>query len=305
MNGLYGTKANFTRQVNEINYANVTDAITAILSENHIEGTAANASYRVDTAYSSTQWGFKVGSDVKVMSVDISASVDAGSQKETNTVIMKFTQVFYTVSFQDPARRTDVFADGEAFDDPENQIGTGNPPLYVSNVKYGRQVLFVARSSLGSSYVTAALNGAYNGASATVKVDSSMTYKDVMKNTSITYIVRGGDAGLALEPLKNASPDEMYDKIKEFLANRNAATWSPQNPGIPVAYTLRYLYDRTVAMKGMSTTYNRRDCKTIAAEAYRFRLEVDNIDDDVYVWLDSETDATRKAMTNDSQFAGT
>jgi hypothetical protein len=297
MSGLFGNAAQFSRTVANISNSTVSDTIISILSNNQIQGTAANASFRVDTAYSSKAWAFKLDTDVKFASADISAAVDTGNSKETNTVIMKFTQVFYTVSYQDPRLRTDVFADGIFFDDPENQIGTGNPPLYVSNVKYGRQVFFVASSSLGSNYVTAALKGAYNGA-ASVSVESGMSYKDIMKNTSVSYIVRGGDAGLALAPLKNASPDEMYDKIKDVLATRDAATWSAQNPGIPVAYTLRYLDDRTVAMKGLATTYDQRDCRTIAAQAYQYRLEVDDIDDDVYVWVDAETDAMRKYYTN-------
>jgi len=110
--------------------------------------------------------------------------------------------------------------------------------------------------------------------------------------------VRGGAAGLALEPIKAASPTEMYDKVKEFLANKDAAEFSASNPGVPVAYTMRYLQDRTVAIKGYNTTYDRSDCRTMASQAYQYELKVSDIDDDVYVWLDSETDATRKAYTN-------
>lgn len=289
MGGLFGTGANFSRTVDSINYANITNAITSILSDNKIEGTAANASYRVDSAYSSSEWAFQLGTDVKTVGVTVSGKVDAGGSSESNTVVMMFTQVFFTVSFQDPARRFDVFADGEQFDDPEGQIGSGNPPIYVSNVKYGRQVFLFAKSSLGSHYVKAALKGAYNGVAATVTVDSGMSYKDVMKNTSITYVVRGGDAGLALGPLQSATPDQMYDAIRTLLANPAAATWSAQNPGIPVAYTLRRLDNRQVAMKGLSTTYDQRDCHTVGAAQYQFRLAVNDINNDVTALVDGRT----------------
>ncbi len=288
---------NYTRTLGTIDYATVQEAIANILTSSEIKGTAANASCRIDESYSASQWAFELGTDVNVMSVDIKASAESGSDKEENTVIMKFTQVFYTVSFPDPTLRTDVFRDGDQFDDPEGQIGAGNPPLYVSNVKYGRQVFFFARSKLASSYVKAALDGAYNGA-AKVSVHMNMSYQDIMSQTSISYIVRGGAAGLALEPIKAASPTEMYDKVKEFLANKDAAEFSASNPGVPVAYTMRYLQDRTVAIKGYNTTYDRSDCRTMASQAYQYELKVSDIDDDVYVWLDSETDATRKAYTN-------
>jgi len=302
LSGLYlGGAANYSATVDEVSYASISNAIAKILNDNGIVGTAANASYRVDSVYSSNQWAFNLGTDVSFMAADLSAAADSGNQSAKNTVIMKFTQVFYTVSFEDPKLATSVFADGEAFDDPENQIGAGNPPLYVSNVKYGRQVYFVATSSLGSSYVNAALRGAYSGA-ASVTVTSGMSYKDIMAKTSISYIVRGGDAGLALAPIAAATPDEMYDKIKAFLADRNAAVFSAQNPGIPVAYTLRYLDDRTVAMKGLSTTYDQHDCSTIPAADYHFELQASDIDDDLHIWLDYETDAMKKAYTNQSTF---
>lgn len=299
----FGGSATYDATVNTVSYANITNAIAGILSGNSIEGTVANATYRVDAVQSSNQWAFNLGTDVKFMSADLKASSETNNESSQNTVIMKFTQVFYTVSFEDPVLRTDVFADKAAFDDPENQIGTGNPPLYVSNVKYGRQVFFVAKSSLGSNYVKAALSGAYSGA-ADVTVTSGMSYKNIMSQTSITYIVRGGDAGLALAPINSASPDQMYDKIKEFLANRNAATFSSSNPGIPVAYTLRYLDDRTVAMKGLTTSYDKHDCRTIPAEDYQFSMKLSQIDDDVHVYLDSETAAMQKGYTNTITFEG-
>lgn len=294
MSGLYGTAANFNRTVDTISYANINSAIISLLSDNQIQGTAANASYRVEAVNSSDEWAFQLGTHVKTIGVDLTASVDAGRKTSKNTVVMKFTQVFYTVSYADPLRRTDVFADGEGFDDPEDQIGKGNPPLYVSNVKYGRQVFFFATSSESSTYVKAALNGAYNGAAASVTVDGKMTYKDVMARTEISYVARGGDAGLALEPLKSAKPEELYDRIRESLANRNAATWSPQNPGIPVAYTLRYLDDRTVALKGFSTTYDRHDCHTVEAVKHHFALNVGWIDNDITVWCDDVQRGYRK-----------
>lgn len=295
-------QASYSASVDSVSYASITDAIARLLTDNQVAGTAANATYRVDTVSSSNQWAFKLGTDVKFMSADISASANTENESKENTVIMKFNQVFYTVSFEDPVLRTSVFADGTAFDDPENQITGTNPPLYVSNVKYGRQVFFIAKSSLGSHFVEAALRGAYSGA-ASVTVTSGMSYKDIMSKTSITYIVRGGDAGLALAPIASATPDAMYDAVKGFLANRNAAVFSPANPGIPVAYTLRYLDDRTVAMKGLSTTYDQHDCRTIPAADYQYRIEASDIDDDLYVWLDYETDAMRKGYTNTSRYS--
>lgn len=297
LSGLALDRANYSINLDETAQDTVANAIARLLSDNQVLGTAANASYRVDTVYSSNQWAFNLGTNVQFMSTDIAASANTSRGSTDNTVIMQFTQVFYTISFRDPVTATSVFKDGDAFNDPEGQIGTGNPPLYVSNVKYGRQVYFIAKSSLGSTLVEAALKGAYSGA-ASVTVESGMSYQDIMAKTSITYIVRGGGADLALAPIAAATPDQMYDKVREFLSNKNAAQFSAANPGVPVAYTLRYLDDRTVAMKGLSTTYDRHDCSTVPSQDYQFTVKAENIDDDLWIWLDNDNNAGLKAYTN-------
>lgn len=296
LSGLALNAASYSIDVEEMGQDTVANAIAKLLTDNQVVGTAANASYRVDTVYSSNQWAFNLGTDVKFMSVDIAASASTSTESTQNSVIMQFTQVFYIVSFKDPVTANSVFKDGDLFNDPEGQIGTGNPPLYVSNVKYGRQVYFIAKSSLGSTHVEAALKGAYSGA-ADVTVEAGMSYKDILSKTSITYIVRGGGAEQALAPIAAATPDQMYAKVREFLSNRSAAQFSAANPGVPVAYTLRYLDDRTVAMKGLSTTYDRHDCSTVPNSDYQFAVKGDNIDDDLYVWLDSIS-SSPKAYTN-------
>lgn len=286
LSGLFGMGNSFSETVDEITYAKVNHAINAILTRNEITGTAANASYRMEAVNSANEWAFELGTHVKTVAADLKAAIDVGRSEDKNTIVLKFTQVFYTVSFEDPAQRTDVFADRTRFHDPEGQIGRGNPPLYVSSVKYGRQVFFFVSSSLSSSYVKSALSGAYNGVAASVTVDGKMSYKDVLARSEVTYIARGGDAGLALEPLRQAQPDQIYDALRALLADRNAANWSPQNPGIPVAYTLRYLDDRTVALKGFSTTYDRRDCHYVERPEREFILQVTDIDSEIEVWLD-------------------
>jgi len=55
----------------------------------------------------------------------------------------------------------------------------------------------------------------------------------------------------------------MFDAVRNFITNKEAAVFSASNPGEPIAYTLRYLDDRSLARMSYSVTYGKKDCNNI------------------------------------------
>lgn len=287
-----GLSTPYTACVDTVERAEVTDAIARILQNSEVQGTVADAALNIEQVYSAEHFALKFGIDVSAtgLPANIGGNLHVDQQSSENLVVLQFNQVFYSVAFEAPRRPFSVFQDGESFDDPENQIGEDNPPLYVSNVKYGRQVYLFLRSSYGAALVEAALKGAISAEAATVKIDGNLTYQDVMSRTRVSYVVRGGDAGLALAPIDAASaenPNALYDAIRSLLANRQAATFSAGNPGIPISYTLRYLVDNKVASTSYEITYDRRDCRTYPAQDYKYTLRIANPKASAWVYLDN------------------
>ena len=277
----------YKKDIDEITRANVKQAIEDILSD-EVQGTAANASYQEETTYDYNHLTFELGIDARYGLGTMESDLKIDKSKTKNYVFSKFTQVYYDVTYQDPELSTSVFRDGANFSDPEGQIGAENPPLYVSKVSYGRMVFFVAESEHESTEVEAALKAAVRGGAGSGKVDSGLTYDQVMARTKVNYYVIGGDAGLALSPIDSATPGEMFQKVKEFIAGSNdgengrtAAVYSASSPGVPIAYTLNYLSDRTPARMSYSVSYDQKDC-TFAYPEQPAKLKVEVTFDTIY-----------------------
>lgn len=288
LTGLSLSGAQYSASVDEVSFPNVTNAVAQMLQNNQILGTRADSSIVHSQVYSAEQFNLSFGVDIAAtgLPANISGQLNVDTNSTENLVVLQFTQVYYTVSFSPPEHSWSAFRDDRSFDDSENEIGEDNPPLYVDNVKYGRQVFLFFRSSYSATDVEAALDGAVNAEAANVKVKGNLTYKDVMASTRVTYIVRGGDAGLALDPIKNSKPEDLYQAILDFIANKDAAEYSVSSPGIPVAYTLRYLIGNDVAMTSYTISYDKTDCRTLPAEDFHYKLRIHDPSSSAWVYLD-------------------
>lgn len=271
--------AQYFRDLSSFSASRVNQAIAEILTTEQVQGTTAEASFSVVQTYSDEHMFFSLGVDARYGLGSMSTDLKMNNTTKKNYMLMKFTQKYFDIVFEDPSMATSVFADGAAFRDPEDQIGPGNPPLYISKVSYGRQVFFVAESEYNAFDVKAALEAAYNGA-AEVNVEAGLDYGKVLSTTRMYYYVRGGSAGLALAGIsQGATQAGMYGAILEFLANPEAANFSPSSPGAPIAYTVKYLSSRQTAQMSYNVIYDRKDCTAVIADAPKFVLHMDGIDD--------------------------
>lgn len=252
--------------VSEPTNATVGQAVHDLLA-NGSYGTSARLDYQVAQTYSSDDLLFRLGISGKFnlgfMGASLKSHFETESQDRKNYVFLKFVQPFYDITFDTPATPASVFRDGERFTDPRNQIGAGNPPLYVQKVSYGRIVVLIAKSSYSVDDIKASLDGAFNYLAGSGKVSSGLTMQDVLASTEIHYAVIGGGAGEGVKPISAPSAEAMFEAVKEFIAKSSSAEYSAANPGWPIAYTLRYLANNKVARMSYSVAYRKKDCNTI------------------------------------------
>ncbi|TGL59490.1 thiol-activated cytolysin family protein [Leptospira sarikeiensis] len=288
----------YSKDIEQISASNVQQGIQDILSTD-VVGTAADASFSVEQVYNENHLLFNLGLDARFSDVGLKVSLGIDNLGKKNYILMKFTQKFYDVNFEDPTLSTSVFKDGTNFQDPEGQIAENNPPLYVSKVSYGRVVYFLLESEYTALQVKTALEVAWDPGilSAVSPVppiggEVSVTHEQVLDRTRIAYFVRGGNAGLALAPISAAdssTPGSMYQAIRNFLANPEAANYSAANPGAPIAYTLNYLKDRSVAKMSYTTVYDQRDCEATYSENPQvFTAKLGKVDDKVRFLMDGQ-----------------
>ena len=266
---------------------------TIIGPDSNIQSTLADISSSTADAYSEGKTAFDLGLSVGAYGVEVSSLLNSSKSTGKNTVVVKYTQVFYTVNYTPPQasevyntyRATRFFRDGDYFKDLDMQIGANNAPLYVSQVKYGRQVLFALTSTKSTDEIKGAFKASFKGGKITASTDVSNEYKNVLNNSEISYIVLGGDAGSAVQPLNSVEGQDMYGKLMNFLSQQESARYSSKNPGAPLAYTLKYVDSDEIATMAMSVVYDKKDCTTLAAQEYAMQLQLRNIRTDIYLFV--------------------
>lgn len=255
---------------------NVEQARMELLGQ-HVVGTGAQATIHLERASSAEQIAFKLKASTKIAKFKFAAAVDLDKQDGQERVMLKFVQRYYTLTVLMAEKATDVFADGDNFKDPEGQIGPGNPPVIISSVDYGRLVFFVMSSHHRAKDIEAMVRAGWSGRLFKAHVETGYTLAEIANDLSVDLFVVGGDASLALEPIRAAvempqgdpavegdAPARgiaIYNALVQFIANRDAAVFSPSSPGVPVSYELRYLLTRGIAKKAFTVGYTEQDCE--------------------------------------------
>ncbi|MCI0672552.1 MAG: thiol-activated cytolysin family protein [Myxococcaceae bacterium] len=299
-------EANTTRSMDMLTSGNVLAAIQDVLGT-HGPFQKVTPGLTVAQTYSNAHYLFTLGTDVRFHNESITSALDLDAPRKRNLVGLRFTQTYFTVSFETPDKAVGVFRDRERFD-PQGQMAPDNPPLYVSEVAYGRQLFLVADSEYNAAHLEAALRGAFENLPADTLAMPGLTYGQVLARTRIRYALRGSTEGLALQAIDTSEPANRYDAVKGILADKSAASFSREAMGVPISYTLRYLKTNEVARTSFVATFDRRECAftptPLPSGTHRFRLWLSNVDDRVRV---SRVDAGGQQTlfeTADPAFAG-
>ncbi|MDD3354136.1 thiol-activated cytolysin family protein [Zoogloea sp.] len=305
VDGLTLRSSAYSDLAGDFDKATVDDLVKQVIgADANVLGTNADSSLSTYEAYSERQVAYKLNLSAGAYGVEVSALLNSNQSSARNTIVAKFTQTFYTVNYTPPRaseiyntyRATRFFRDGDLFADPDNQIGTDNAPLYVSQVKYGRQVLFALTSEKSVQELEAAFKAAYKGA-VEAGGEASSEFKNILNSSEITYIVIGGDAGAAVKPLSAAAGDNMYAKLMNYLGQAKTARYSAANPGAPIAYTLKYVDSEEIAKMAYSVVYDEKKCSTLNPQQYEMTIAMDDIDDDISLYVVPDN----ADVTNDNQ----
>lgn len=156
--------------------------------------TPAEFQYSETMAYSMSQLKTKFGSSFEKIAVPLNLNFDMINSGERQVQIVNFKQIYYTVGIDMPENPQDFFAEQVSADDlMKKNISNEHPPVYVSNVAYGRSMYIKLETDSKSNKVQSAFNAVIKG----VDVSGNAEYENILKNTSFTAVILGGDAGAA------------------------------------------------------------------------------------------------------------
>lgn len=205
----------------------------------------ARMQYESTSAYSMNQLKAKFGSDFEKVGVNLKIDFEAVNKGEKQIEVVDFKQIYYTANFDAPKNPSDVFAPGVTVDQLKARgVDEKTPPVYVSSVSYGRQMYVKFETTSKSTELKAAINAVIKG----VPIKPESEWARVLKNTTVTVSIVGGNADGAARVVTGTVED-----LKKLI--QEGATFSTQNPAVPISYKTAFLKDNQVATIQSSTDY--------------------------------------------------
>jgi thiol-activated cytolysin len=195
----------------------------------------------------------------------VKGGFDFASSTMRSRYVVKFFQLYYTVDVDPPGLPHQMFAPSVTAGAIASAIG-GDPPVFVSSIGYGRQVLFTFESALAKEELAAALEFAYHGG-ADVDGSVSLTHQEVLSHTHMTAFILGGDAGEAASAAVGG-----YAQLAQFIAR--GGNYTKDSPGAAIAYKLSYVRDNAPVVVSYGSDYVDRAC---ARHTQRLRVVFDKL----------------------------
>ena len=221
---------------------------------------ASRAYYESTTTYSSEQMSLDLGVSVDWVSgssFESQFNYDTATAKRVAAIL--YRQVFYDVVMETPNKPSDVFSSEVDMAKVEATMGASTPPAYVSSVSYGR--LIMVRLETTSTETSVALEAAleYVSLGKDVEADVEAKYKSILKESTINVVTIGGNAEVASQVITGS---EVATSGGLNYVISEGSLYSRDNPGAPIAYTVKYLKDNRVAKMGYNTDYRLETCET-------------------------------------------
>ncbi|OUO90614.1 hypothetical protein B5F40_06580 [Gordonibacter sp. An230] len=210
----------------------------------------ANMQYKKSILYDKKSMALTFGCDVEYMQSKLGLNFDSITRQETSAYLIQFRQIYYTVSAELPAAPADVFADEVTWEDVRRKVDSANPPCYVQNVQYGREVYLLFQSSMGSSELKSRLDSSLKVDGGTVVSTGEMQSSSEGKDIDCTIVALGGRPVVVNGNLEN---DGIIAKVNDLISEN--AVLSAENPAFPLAYTVAFLKDNRIASIQGTTEY--------------------------------------------------
>lgn len=221
---------------------------------------ASRAYYESTTTYSSEQMSLDLGVSadwVSGSSFESQFSYDSSTSKRVAAIL--YRQVFYDVVMETPGNPSDVFSSDVDLAKVETAMGSSTPPAYVSSVSYGRIIMVRMETTSTETGVDLEAALEYASLGKDVEADIEAKYKSILEESTINVVTIGGNAEIASQVITGstvASSGGLNYVISE------GSLYSRDNPGAPIAYTVKYLKDNRVAKMGYNTDYRIETCRT-------------------------------------------
>lgn len=211
---------------------------------------SANMQYKKSILYDKKSMALTFGCNVEYLQNKLGINFNAIRNQESSAYLIQFRQIYYTVSAELPQAPSDVFADDVTWQDIQHKISNDNPPCYVQNVQYGREVYLLMQSDLSSEDLKTHLDGVLHFSNGSLTTDNDVETKKINKNINCSIITMGGKPIFIDGNLEDAN---IIEKVNNIISEN--VDFSAENPAFPLSYTVAFLKDNKIASIQGNTEY--------------------------------------------------
>jgi len=280
----------YSRTIDAPSLATTREAISGMFAQSPVR-LAAKSNYLAETAYSANEASVKMGVAVSWMNGSVKASFAGSWLSKKTTMVVRFIQAYYTVSFAAPSSPEKVFGPLVTANDARPYMGPGNPPGYVSSVTYGRMLIMKVETDESERDLRAALDLAFSK----VSVSADVAAKNVLKNSTFSVFVLGGSPDDAAR-IQASDAETRASALAGYI--QNGANFDPKSPGVPISYTVRRLADNETIKVSSTIDYQVPVCTpapvNVALDMQKLFIRKDgkaggSTTGNYEVWLESST----------------
>lgn len=201
--------------------------------------------YHETMVKSMDQLKVEFGLGFEKIGVPLNIDFNALTSGKKQIYVIHFKQIYYNVSIDVPSTPAEFFAPDVTKSDLVNVgVNEKTPPVYISNVSYGRSMYIKLETSSQSDEVQVAFQSIIKGAD----VKANAEFQSVLDSTTFTAVILGGDSTQAIKVISGD-----MKQLKEII--EQGSRYNRENPGVPVSYRTAFLKDNSPAVINSNTDY--------------------------------------------------
>ncbi len=245
------------RDVPVVTQANVESAIGSIIGGAQAAElfTPATDDFEVETYHSEQEFALKTGLSGRYLNFRGSANVAVNTRSSETTIAVRYIQRLYEVVVAPPQTPAAIFS--PEFTEARLQqqvslgrIGPDNQPIYVSNVVYGRMMMFTMTAEASADELKTIVNASYNTLVTKAELNLNARQRSILSSSRIAITTYGGDRNGTQAMIRSGRWQDYFTQTVRL------------SDALPLSYTFRTLTGQ-IAGVSESTNYNIKTCQPL------------------------------------------
>lgn len=218
-----------TFRVDSVQKGAIQEAMNTIINSSG-KVVPANFNLEIMEVQSREQLALEMGLSVETWTTKVGSSMAFNTDRSYNRFLVKLSQAYYTMSFDLPTSKEEIFHESVSPDQLARFIKPDNPATFISSVTYGRIFYMLVESTTASTEMKAKLEASYGKFGNTVEGEVDIETFNSLENTRLQVIAYGGNASGTFEIAGSSNIDQVARKLAESTDIR---------AGLPLSYVVR------------------------------------------------------------------